>query len=129
MGQVPSFPQSSVKSPPFPRPHFSSPATTFLAPQVCFITALYLNVVNAWILFYLGQSFHFSVPWEQCPLLKNSSGFGEEEVQEKGETEVEGNLEEEKGMRRKKRQVVEGRRNERKRGWGRVNEEGNGHPV
>ncbi|KAK1329959.1 hypothetical protein QTO34_010143 [Cnephaeus nilssonii] len=75
--------------------------------MVCFITALYLNVVNAWILFYLGQSFHFSVPWEQCPLLKNSSGFGEEEVQEKGETEVEGNLEEEKGMRRKKRQGVQ----------------------
>ncbi|XP_027985368.2 orphan sodium- and chloride-dependent neurotransmitter transporter NTT5 isoform X2 [Eptesicus fuscus] len=46
--------------------------------MVCFITALYLNVVNAWILFYLGQSFHFSVPWEQCPLLKNSSGFDPE---------------------------------------------------
>lgn len=89
MGQVPSIPQSSVKSLPSSRPHFSSPATTFLAPQVCFITALYLNVANGWIFFYLGQTFQFSVPWERCPLLKNSSGFGEEEVKEKekGETE------------------------------------------
>lgn len=89
MGQVPSLAESSVKSPAFPHYHFSSPATTFLAPQVSFITALYLNVVNGWIIFYLGQSFQFSVPWEQCPLLKNSTGFGEEEVKEKekGETE------------------------------------------
>nr|KAF6268728.1 solute carrier family 6 member 16 [Myotis myotis] len=46
--------------------------------MVSFITALYLNVVNGWILFYLGQSFQFSVPWERCPLLKNSSGFDPE---------------------------------------------------
>ncbi|XP_014405918.1 PREDICTED: orphan sodium- and chloride-dependent neurotransmitter transporter NTT5 [Myotis brandtii] len=46
--------------------------------MVCFITALYLNVANGWILFYLGQSFQFSVPWERCPLLKNSSGFDPE---------------------------------------------------
>ncbi|XP_021536762.1 LOW QUALITY PROTEIN: orphan sodium- and chloride-dependent neurotransmitter transporter NTT5 [Neomonachus schauinslandi] len=43
--------------------------------MVCFITSLYLNVVNAWTLFYLGQSFHFPVPWEKCPLLENSSDF------------------------------------------------------
>ena len=59
-----------------------------LGPQVCFLTGLYLNVVNAWTLFYLGQSFHFPVPWEKCPLLENSSDFGEEEVKEekKGKT-------------------------------------------
>ncbi|XP_030875544.1 LOW QUALITY PROTEIN: orphan sodium- and chloride-dependent neurotransmitter transporter NTT5-like [Leptonychotes weddellii] len=46
--------------------------------MVCFITSLYLNVVNAWTLFYLGQSFHFPVPWEKCPLLENSSDFDPE---------------------------------------------------
>ena len=33
MGQVPSVPQSSVKSPPFSCPHSSSPATSSLAPR------------------------------------------------------------------------------------------------
>uniref|UniRef100_A0A452SHG3 Solute carrier family 6 member 16 n=1 Tax=Ursus americanus TaxID=9643 RepID=A0A452SHG3_URSAM len=46
--------------------------------MVCFLTGLYLNVVNAWTLFYLGQSFHFPVPWEKCPLLENSSDFDPE---------------------------------------------------
>ncbi|XP_068384347.1 orphan sodium- and chloride-dependent neurotransmitter transporter NTT5 [Eschrichtius robustus] len=46
--------------------------------MVCFITGLYLNVVSAWTLFYLGQSFQFPVPWEKCPLLKNSSGLDPE---------------------------------------------------
>lgn len=98
MGQVPLFPQSSVKSPPLARPHFSSPAASFLAAQVSFITAMYLNVVNAWILFYLGQSFRSFAPWRQCPLLKNVSSFGEEEAKEKGHRKVGGDLEEEKGV-------------------------------
>nr|KAF6408069.1 hypothetical protein HJG59_016879 [Molossus molossus] len=46
--------------------------------MVCLITAIYLNVVNAWTLSYLSQSFQFSVPWEHCPLLKNSSDFDPE---------------------------------------------------
>ncbi|XP_072822736.1 orphan sodium- and chloride-dependent neurotransmitter transporter NTT5 isoform X3 [Vicugna pacos] len=46
--------------------------------MVCFITSLYLNVINAWTLFYLGQSFQFPLPWEKCPLMKNSSGFDPE---------------------------------------------------
>ncbi|ELW47145.1 Orphan sodium- and chloride-dependent neurotransmitter transporter NTT5 [Tupaia chinensis] len=43
--------------------------------MVNFITGTYLNVVNAWVLFYMSQSFQFPVPWEKCPLLKNSSDF------------------------------------------------------
>uniref|UniRef100_A0A8C7BCD1 Solute carrier family 6 member 16 n=1 Tax=Neovison vison TaxID=452646 RepID=A0A8C7BCD1_NEOVI len=46
--------------------------------MMCFITSLYLNVVNAWTLFYLGQSFYSPVPWEKCPLLGNSSDFDPE---------------------------------------------------
>ncbi|XP_054444388.1 orphan sodium- and chloride-dependent neurotransmitter transporter NTT5-like [Pteronotus mesoamericanus] len=46
--------------------------------MVCFIAGLYLNVFNAWILTYLGQSFKYSIPWEHCPLLKNSSAFDPE---------------------------------------------------
>ncbi|XP_016061554.1 PREDICTED: orphan sodium- and chloride-dependent neurotransmitter transporter NTT5 [Miniopterus natalensis] len=42
---------------------------------VCFIVGAYLNVVNAWTLYYLSQAFQFSVPWEHCPLLKNSTDF------------------------------------------------------
>ncbi|KAM5297520.1 orphan sodium- and chloride-dependent neurotransmitter transporter NTT5-like [Glossophaga mutica] len=46
--------------------------------MVCFILSLYLNVLNAWILSYLGQVFKYSIPWEHCPLLKNSSEFDPE---------------------------------------------------
>nr|XP_008251232.2 orphan sodium- and chloride-dependent neurotransmitter transporter NTT5 isoform X1 [Oryctolagus cuniculus] len=42
---------------------------------VCFFTSMYFNVVNAWILFYLSQSFQFPAPWEKCPLVRNSSDF------------------------------------------------------
>ncbi|XP_033621908.1 orphan sodium- and chloride-dependent neurotransmitter transporter NTT5 [Fukomys damarensis] len=45
---------------------------------MCFIASLYTNVVNAWIVFYLSHSFQFPVPWEKCPLLKNSSDFDPE---------------------------------------------------
>ncbi|XP_048646506.1 orphan sodium- and chloride-dependent neurotransmitter transporter NTT5 isoform X1 [Marmota marmota marmota] len=43
--------------------------------QVCFITSIYMNVFNSWILFYLSHFFQFPVPWEKCPLLKNASDF------------------------------------------------------
>ncbi|XP_060030284.1 orphan sodium- and chloride-dependent neurotransmitter transporter NTT5 isoform X1 [Erinaceus europaeus] len=46
--------------------------------MVCFITSLYLNVTNSWVLAYLVQSFQHPVPWEKCPLLKNSSDFDPE---------------------------------------------------
>ncbi|KAM9745715.1 sodium-dependent neutral amino acid transporter B(0)AT2 [Menidia menidia] len=34
---------------------------------VCFYVALYYNVIIAWSLFYLGNSFRYPLPWEQCP--------------------------------------------------------------
>ncbi|XP_062415997.1 sodium-dependent neutral amino acid transporter B(0)AT2-like isoform X2 [Pungitius pungitius] len=34
---------------------------------VCFFVALYYNVILAWSLFYLGNSFQSPLPWEQCP--------------------------------------------------------------
>ncbi|XP_035468368.2 sodium-dependent neutral amino acid transporter B(0)AT2 isoform X1 [Scophthalmus maximus] len=34
---------------------------------VCFFVALYYNVILAWSLFYLGNSFQQSLPWSQCP--------------------------------------------------------------
>lgn len=34
---------------------------------VCFFVALYYNVILAWSLFYLGNSFQHPLPWEQCP--------------------------------------------------------------
>uniref|UniRef100_A0A8C6CQT5 Solute carrier family 6 member 16 n=1 Tax=Moschus moschiferus TaxID=68415 RepID=A0A8C6CQT5_MOSMO len=46
--------------------------------MVCFVNGLFLNVITAWILFYLSQSFQYPVPWEKCPLLENASGFDPE---------------------------------------------------
>ncbi|XP_064171149.1 sodium-dependent neutral amino acid transporter B(0)AT2 [Anguilla rostrata] len=34
---------------------------------VCFFVALYYNVIIAWSLFYLGNSFQYPLPWVQCP--------------------------------------------------------------
>ncbi|KAM9424673.1 sodium-dependent neutral amino acid transporter B(0)AT2-like [Pholidichthys leucotaenia] len=38
---------------------------------VCFFVALYYNVILAWSLFYLGNSFQYPLPWEQCPKQEN----------------------------------------------------------
>ncbi|XP_052019189.1 orphan sodium- and chloride-dependent neurotransmitter transporter NTT5 [Apodemus sylvaticus] len=46
--------------------------------MVCFITNTYLNVFNSWILFYMSHIFYFVVPWDQCPLQRNSSNFDPE---------------------------------------------------
>ncbi|XP_023591971.1 orphan sodium- and chloride-dependent neurotransmitter transporter NTT5-like [Trichechus manatus latirostris] len=46
--------------------------------MVCFIEGLVFSLVNCWSLLYLSQSFQFPVPWETCPLVKNSSGFDAE---------------------------------------------------
>ncbi|XP_037544447.1 sodium-dependent neutral amino acid transporter SLC6A17 [Nematolebias whitei] len=35
---------------------------------VCFYVALYYNVIIAWSLFYLGNSFQYPLPWHQCPM-------------------------------------------------------------
>ncbi|XP_024127107.1 sodium-dependent neutral amino acid transporter B(0)AT2 [Oryzias melastigma] len=34
---------------------------------VCFYVALYYNVIIAWSLFYLGNSFQYPLPWHHCP--------------------------------------------------------------
>ncbi|XP_028989906.1 sodium-dependent neutral amino acid transporter B(0)AT2-like [Betta splendens] len=38
---------------------------------VCFFVALYYNVILAWSLFYLGNSFQHPLPWEKCPEQRN----------------------------------------------------------
>ncbi|XP_053707170.1 sodium-dependent neutral amino acid transporter B(0)AT2 isoform X1 [Synchiropus splendidus] len=35
---------------------------------VCFYVALYYNVIIAWSLFYMGNSFQYPLPWNQCPV-------------------------------------------------------------
>uniref|UniRef100_A0A8C5GVX1 Transporter n=1 Tax=Gouania willdenowi TaxID=441366 RepID=A0A8C5GVX1_GOUWI len=40
---------------------------------VCFFVALYYNVILAWSLFYLGNSFQYPLPWEQCPEQGNTT--------------------------------------------------------
>ncbi|XP_029564942.1 sodium-dependent neutral amino acid transporter B(0)AT2 isoform X2 [Salmo trutta] len=34
---------------------------------VCFFVALYYNVIIGWSLFYLGNSFQYPLPWQECP--------------------------------------------------------------
>ncbi|XP_077075385.1 solute carrier family 6 member 16b isoform X2 [Siphateles boraxobius] len=34
---------------------------------VCFFVALYYNVIIGWSIFYLGNSFQYTLPWEKCP--------------------------------------------------------------
>ncbi|KAM7372158.1 hypothetical protein PAMP_009351 [Pampus punctatissimus] len=36
--------------------------------MVCFYVALYYNVIIAWSLFYMGNSFQYPLPWNQCPI-------------------------------------------------------------
>ncbi|XP_061830015.2 sodium-dependent neutral amino acid transporter B(0)AT2-like [Nerophis lumbriciformis] len=35
---------------------------------VCFYVALYYNVIIAWSLFYMGNSFQYPLPWHHCPI-------------------------------------------------------------
>ncbi|KAG9349932.1 hypothetical protein JZ751_026285 [Albula glossodonta] len=41
---------------------------------VCFFVALYYNVIIGWSLFYLGSSFQYPLPWEDCPEANNNTG-------------------------------------------------------
>lgn len=84
-----------VRSPKLPKPaptaapHPSLPASALpprhISPalQVCFIINTYTNLFNSWILFYMSHIFYFTVPWQHCPLQRNSSSFGEEGEVEK----------------------------------------------
>lgn len=47
-----------------------------LLPQVCFYVALYYNVIIAWSLFYMGNSFQYPLPWQHCPLDANTNDTG-----------------------------------------------------
>ncbi|CAL8305100.1 unnamed protein product [Lota lota] len=40
---------------------------------VCFFVAVYYNVIIGWSLFYLGNSFQYPLPWEQCPEQGNTT--------------------------------------------------------
>ncbi|KAJ7985034.1 hypothetical protein DPEC_G00360940 [Dallia pectoralis] len=39
----------------------------FSSCMVCFFVALYYNVIIGWSLFYLGNSFQYPLPWQECP--------------------------------------------------------------
>ncbi|KAL0984299.1 hypothetical protein UPYG_G00139630 [Umbra pygmaea] len=40
---------------------------------VCFFVALYYNVIIGWSLFYLGKSFQYPLPWQECPKYGNTT--------------------------------------------------------
>ncbi|XP_015665760.1 orphan sodium- and chloride-dependent neurotransmitter transporter NTT5 [Protobothrops mucrosquamatus] len=45
----------------------------FASCVVCSFVALYYNVIMAWSLFYLGNSFQFPLPWSNCPGTENET--------------------------------------------------------
>ncbi|ETE61673.1 Sodium-dependent neutral amino acid transporter B(0)AT2 [Ophiophagus hannah] len=45
----------------------------FASCVVCSFVALYYNVIMAWSLFYLGNSFQFPLPWSDCPGAENET--------------------------------------------------------
>lgn len=101
-----------------PVPHCFLSLKLFPAPQVCFFSSMYLNVVNAWFLFYLSQSIQSPAPWEICPLLKNASDFGKEE---RGRTGLEGKFGRRDGSRERWAEGDRGKKvgaERRKRGQG-----------
>nr|XP_061808729.1 sodium-dependent neutral amino acid transporter B(0)AT1-like [Nerophis lumbriciformis] len=42
---------------------------------VSFLVALYYNTLIAWIMWYLFNSFQSPLPWTQCPLNENATGY------------------------------------------------------
>ncbi|XP_056154177.1 sodium-dependent neutral amino acid transporter B(0)AT1-like [Lampris incognitus] len=42
---------------------------------VSFLVGLYYNTILAWILWYLFNSFQDPLPWSQCPLNENQTGY------------------------------------------------------
>ncbi|XP_078056862.1 inactive sodium-dependent neutral amino acid transporter B(0)AT3 [Mustelus asterias] len=42
---------------------------------VSFVVGLYYNIILAWILWYLFHSFEEPLPWKNCPLNNNKTGF------------------------------------------------------
>ncbi|XP_007941199.1 orphan sodium- and chloride-dependent neurotransmitter transporter NTT5-like [Orycteropus afer afer] len=60
---------------------FTSPWMTglgYTSFMVCIIEGLCRSIINCWIFFYFGQAFQFPLPWDKCPLVKNSSEFDAE---------------------------------------------------
>ncbi|OCT73096.1 sodium-dependent neutral amino acid transporter SLC6A17 [Xenopus laevis] len=45
----------------------------FASCVVCGFVALYYNVIIGWSLFYLFNSFHYPLPWTNCPTLHNQT--------------------------------------------------------
>uniref|UniRef100_A0A915KPG3 Transporter n=1 Tax=Romanomermis culicivorax TaxID=13658 RepID=A0A915KPG3_ROMCU len=44
---------------------------------VSFLLGLYYNVIIAWCIFYMINSFQFQLPWEHCPLSRNGTSSRE----------------------------------------------------
>ncbi|XP_020648418.3 orphan sodium- and chloride-dependent neurotransmitter transporter NTT5 [Pogona vitticeps] len=45
----------------------------FASCVVCSFVALYYNVIIAWSIFYLANSFQFPLPWNNCPEINNQT--------------------------------------------------------
>ncbi|XP_062031899.1 uncharacterized protein LOC133747585 [Lepus europaeus] len=49
---------------------------SYVSILACMLVSCYNSAITSWSIFYLGNAFHPTLPWDSCPLLKNSSGPG-----------------------------------------------------
>lgn len=45
---------------------------------VSFMVGLYYNTIIAWVMWYFFNSFQEPLPWSECPLNQNQTGYVEE---------------------------------------------------
>ncbi|KAB0393807.1 hypothetical protein E2I00_001240 [Balaenoptera physalus] len=64
-------PTSECRSP-------ASPAPGIASMFVSFMVGLYYNTIIAWVMWYFFNSFQDPLPWSQCPLNANQTGYVEE---------------------------------------------------
>lgn len=74
-----------------------SPVSTLFAPQahcvrpqVCILISVYNSIIMSWTFSYLGNSFYYPLPWNQCSMVKNTNATGEE--RERGGHQGQGRL-------------------------------------
>ncbi|XP_011249212.1 solute carrier family 6 (neurotransmitter transporter)-like isoform X3 [Mus musculus] len=48
----------------------------------CVLVVLYNSALVSWSLFYLGQSFDYPLPWQNCPLVENLSMVASNQMEE-----------------------------------------------
>ena len=81
-GPAKRHPSSPLVVSRFPVSTHPTPQAHYVHPQVCILVSLYNSIIITWSLSYLGNSFGHPLPWDKCPLVKNSNVTSEERERE-----------------------------------------------